>query len=62
MEKLFEVYDNRFLALLNPNSRLAHHCGGARWAEGPVYFSEGDFLVWSDIKNNRMLRWSDRMA
>jgi gluconolactonase len=60
MEKLFEVYDNRFLALLNPDSRLKQLCSGARWAEGPVYFAEGDYLIWSDIKNNRMLRWSDK--
>jgi gluconolactonase len=60
MEKLFEVYDNRFLALINPDSRLKQLCSGARWAEGPIYFAEGDYLIWSDIKNNRMLRWSDK--
>ena len=60
MQKLFEVYDNRFLALINPDSRLEQLCSGARWAEGPIYFAEGDYLIWSDIKNNRMLRWSDK--
>lgn len=30
---------------------------GCRWAEGPVWFGDGNFLVWSDIPNNRMLRW-----
>ena len=60
MGKLFEVYDNRFLALLNPDSHLEQLCTGARWAEGPIYFAEGDYLIWSDIKNNRMLRWSDK--
>ena len=30
---------------------------GFRWAEGPVYFRDGGFLVWSDIPNNRMMRW-----
>ena len=43
MEKLFEVYDNRFLELLNPNSRLEQLCSGARWAEGPLLFAEGDY-------------------
>jgi len=60
MSKLFEVYDNRFLALLKPDSRLERLWSGARWAEGPVYFGESDTLIFSDIKNNRMLRWSDR--
>ncbi|RYH09507.1 SMP-30/gluconolactonase/LRE family protein [Tropicimonas sp. IMCC6043] len=31
---------------------------GCRWAEGPVWFADGGFLVWSDIPNNRMLRWT----
>jgi len=29
---------------------------GFRWTEGPVYFRDGGYLLWSDIPNNRMLR------
>lgn len=58
MTKKFEVYDNRFLALLRPDSRLEHLCWGMIWAEGPVYFAEEDCLLWSDIPNNRIMRWS----
>jgi len=29
---------------------------GCRWAEGPAYFAAGQYLIWSDIPNNRMLR------
>ncbi len=32
---------------------------GMRWAEGPVYFADGRYLVLSDIPNNRMLRWEE---
>ena len=32
---------------------------GARWSEGPVWFAAGRYLLWSDIPNNRMLRWDD---
>ena len=33
-------------------------CGpGAVWSEGPVWFAAGRYLIWSDIPNNRMLRW-----
>src|ERR1700691_2732550 len=32
---------------------------GARWAEGPVWFGDGRYLVFSDIPNNRMLRWTE---
>ena len=31
---------------------------GCRWAEGPVWFNDGGYLVWSDIPNNRLLRWT----
>ena len=30
---------------------------GMRWAEGPVWFGDGGHLIWSDIPNNRMMRW-----
>ncbi len=32
---------------------------GYRWCEGPVYFHDHRSLVWSDIPNNRMMRWSE---
>ena len=54
----FEVHDERFLYLTLPNcwvERLYNRC---LWAEGPVYFADGDYLLWSDIPNNRMLRFA----
>ncbi|CAM4165183.1 SMP-30/gluconolactonase/LRE family protein [Bordetella tumulicola] len=32
---------------------------GSRWAEGPVWFGDGRYLLYSDIPNNRMLRYDD---
>src|SRR6186713_3663789 len=32
---------------------------GCRWAEGPVYFGDGRYLLWSDIPNNRIMRWDE---
>ncbi len=32
---------------------------GFRWAEGPVWFGDGRFLLWSDIPNDRMMRWDE---
>jgi gluconolactonase len=58
MTKQFEVYDNRFLSILRSDSHLEQICWGMIWAEGPVYFTEDDSLLWSDIPNNRMMRWS----
>ena len=32
---------------------------GMRWCEGPVWFGDGRFLLWSDIPNNRIMRWEE---
>ena len=32
---------------------------GFRWAEGPVWFGDGRYLLWSDIPNNRIMRWDE---
>ena len=32
---------------------------GCRWAEGPVWFGDGRYLLWSDIPNNRILKWDE---
>ena len=54
----FEVYDDRFQQMLQEGAALEKHFTGTKWAEGPVYFSEGDYVLWSDIPNDRMMRWS----
>ena len=54
----FEVYDERFRQMLPEGVELERHFTGTAWAEGPVYFSDGDYVVWSDIPNDRMMRWS----
>lgn len=32
---------------------------GMRWSEGPVWFGDGRFLLWSDIPNNRIMKWDE---
>lgn len=32
---------------------------GMRWAEGPVWFGDAHSLIWSDIPNDRMMRWDE---
>jgi len=32
---------------------------GMRWCEGVVWFGDGRYLVWSDIPNNRMMKWDE---
>ena len=39
------------------NSPIQRHFVGCKWAEGPAWSAEGQYLVWSDIPNNRQLRF-----
>ncbi len=32
---------------------------GCRWSEGPVWFGDGRYLLWSDLPNNRILKWEE---
>lgn len=49
--------DPSFSALVQPNTSLVRLWTGALWAEGPAWSAQGRYLVWSDIPNNRQLRW-----
>lgn len=55
----FETFDPRFSTLFAPHIHVERLWSGARWAEGPAWFAAGRYLVWSDIPNNRMLRWDE---
>ena len=55
----FEVFDPRFMQLAFPNVHVERLYTGCRWAEGPAWFAAGRYLVWSDIPNDRMLRWDE---
>jgi gluconolactonase len=55
----FEVIDKRFAKLAFGNVHLEKLWTGCRWAEGPAWFAAGRYLVWSDIPNDRMLRWDE---
>jgi len=52
-----EVADPRFSKYVVANAAVERLYTGARWAEGPVWFGDGRYLLFSDIPNNRMLRW-----
>ena len=55
-----EVFDERFAPVVAHAPALERLATGARWSEGPVWLAEDDSLLWSDIPNNRILRWSAR--
>lgn len=54
------VFDERALGLFPAGACLQQLCTGAVWSEGPVWLEEDRSVLWSDIPNNRILRWSAR--
>ena len=55
----YEIIDPRFSGLFNSSAHVDKLYTGCRWAEGTVYFPAGRYLLWSDIPNNRMLRFDE---
>jgi gluconolactonase len=53
------VLDPRFNALIFPHTRLEKLWTGARWTEGPAYFPAARHLIFSDIPNDRLLRFNE---
>ncbi|MCP8896188.1 SMP-30/gluconolactonase/LRE family protein [Shinella daejeonensis] len=55
---LYHVDDPRFPHMIVGSARLEELYSGCRWAEGPVWFGDANQLLWSDIPNQRILRWT----
>lgn len=54
-----ETIDDRFKPYVLHTAGIERLFTGARWSEGPVWIGDARCLVWSDIPNNRMLRWDE---
>ncbi|MEA5472828.1 SMP-30/gluconolactonase/LRE family protein [Synechococcus sp. CCY9201] len=54
-----EVVAPAFQRYVLGNAAVERIHTGARWTEGPVWFGDGRYLLWSDIPNNRILRWCE---
>ena len=52
-----KVLDPRFQGLILGNAAVERIAGGCRFTEGPVWFGDGRYLLWSDIPNNEQLRY-----
>lgn len=55
----FEALDPSFNKCLTGHGRVERLWTGARWAEGPAWFGGGRYLIFSDIPNNRMMRFDE---
>jgi gluconolactonase len=55
----FEVCQPRFNSFVLPNAPLETLAEGFRWCEGPVWFGDRAELLFSDLPNDRVMRWSE---
>ncbi|MGK9283315.1 SMP-30/gluconolactonase/LRE family protein [Sinorhizobium meliloti] len=55
---IYEIHDPRFRQMIVTSAGLDELHSGCRWAEGPVWFNDANQLLWSDIPNQRILRWT----
>src|SRR4051812_38417981 len=62
-----ERYPDPAMKILDPSfakyrltiAGMERLASGLRWSEGPVYFADGRFLLWSDTPSDRIMRWDE---
>jgi gluconolactonase len=54
-----EVLDPSFAKYRIFNAAVERLAGGMHWSEGPVWFGGGRYLLWSDLPNNRIMKWEE---
>ena len=53
------IIDKRFEKYCQANAPIESLWTGGRWTEGPVWFGDDRYLLFSDIPNNTILRWTE---
>jgi gluconolactonase len=53
------IIDPSFAKYRIAQTKVERIASGMRWCEGPVWIGDGRYLVWSDIPNNRMMKWDE---
>src|SRR3984885_7370258 len=53
------ILDQKFTKCRLFNAGVEKLASGTRWGEGPVWFGDGRCLLWSDIPNDRIMRWDE---
>jgi len=59
VDSCFEHHDERFNVCVKGSARVEKLAEGCRWAEGPAYFPAGRYVIWSDIPNDRIMKWDE---
>ena len=58
-DRSLKTLDPRFQSLILGNAAVERIATGMRFCEGPVWFGDGRYLLWSDIPNDRIMRWDE---
>jgi gluconolactonase len=58
-DPLIKVLDPSFARYRIASAKVERIATGQRWSEGPVWFGDARCLLWSDIPNNRVMRWDE---
>src|SRR5579864_2953854 len=58
-EPNIRVLDPRFQKYVLGNAAIERIAAGCRFTEGPVWFGDGRYLLWSDIPNDRIMKWEE---
>src|SRR5688500_6868183 len=58
-DPLIKIVDPGFAKYRLALAKVEKIASGMRWSEGPVWFGDGRFLLWSDIPNNRIMKWEE---
>ena len=58
-DPLIKIMDPSFARYRVNLAKVEKIASGMRWAEGPVWFGDGRYLLWSDIPNNRIMKWDE---
>ena len=58
-DERIKIVDESFAKYRLSLAKVERIATGMRWSEGPVWFGDGRFLLWSDIPNNRIMKWEE---
>jgi len=58
-DPLIKILDPTFAPYRLALAKVERLASGFRWCEGPVWFGDGRYLLWSDLPNNRIMKWEE---
>lgn len=54
-----EILDSEGASIIDSAAQVENLSGGFSWTEGPLYVADGDYVLFSDIPANRIMKWKE---